>query len=57
MINMVDQRTTATRDDLFSNLLKAREEEKGDSTVFSDSDLMGANTTNEPGIIILITRT
>jgi cytochrome P450 len=43
MVDMIEERTTApeARQDLFSNLLKAREEEKNGSTVFSDSDLMG----------------
>jgi cytochrome P450 len=43
MTEMIETRRNAaeTRQDLFSNLLKAREEEKDGSTVFSDEDLMG----------------
>jgi hypothetical protein len=43
MTEMIETRTGSpgARQDLFSNLLKAREEEKDGSTVFSDEDLMG----------------
>ncbi|KAG8797082.1 hypothetical protein FRC17_007849, partial [Serendipita sp. 399] len=43
MREMIDHRMTSPegREDLFSNLLRAREEEKEGTTTFSDSDLFG----------------
>jgi hypothetical protein len=43
MAEMIETRRNAAEihQDLFSNLLKAREEEKDGSTVFSDDDLIG----------------
>lgn len=46
MREMIDNRMTSPHqyEDLFSNLLKAREEEKDGESTFSDSDLMGKHT-------------
>ena len=43
MREMIDSRLTSPEhhDDLFSNLLKAREEEKDGGSTFSDADLTG----------------
>jgi len=43
MREMIDNRITSPHQysDLFSNLLKAREDEKDGESTFSDSDLMG----------------
>lgn len=43
MQEMIDDRLTSPHqhDDLFSNLLKAREEEKDGESIFNNSDLTG----------------